>query len=81
MSTGTTTSLKIENENTKVVGSFCLLGSTRTSSEEIHCKLTLNREAMKILEKIFRNCDVSLQYLQRPESCRQWFFSYVIPWK
>lgn len=53
---GRTTSLRIDNEDNKLVDSICHLGSAINSKgrigQEMHCRLVLCRVVMKTLEKI-----------------------------
>lgn len=62
---GAITSFKIDNENIKVVDSFCLLGSTINykwrSSHEICHRPAHSRTAMKSLGKVFRCHDQIVQ--------------------
>ncbi|XP_053117089.1 uncharacterized protein LOC128329604 isoform X3 [Hemicordylus capensis] len=63
LTTGTATSLRIDNEDIEVLDRFCLLESTvnskGSSSQEISCRLALGRVEMKALERLFRCRDVS----------------------
>lgn len=63
MTTGTTTSLGTDNEDSEVRDCFCLLEATIDSKGPSNQKIchgpVLVKAAMKALEQIFRYCDVS----------------------
>lgn len=60
ITTSTATSLKIDNENTKMILYLLTINNKGKSSQEILCQLAFGTVAMKTLKKRFRCCGMSI---------------------